>query len=80
MIKALHSDAEGPLAQEGLYLISIADVISHDDLVISFVVVEAEVVLTLWLMFGFLAVTTHVVNLRIIYYLCVFIRTQCHVL
>ena len=47
MVEALERDTERSFAKELLDLIPISDVISHDNFVVTFVIIIAEIVFTL---------------------------------
>jgi hypothetical protein len=66
VIKALDGDAERALAEELLDLISISDVIPHNDLVVALVIIVAEVVLALQGPFDLLATLPDVEDLRVV--------------
>ena len=66
MIKALDGDAERALAEELLDLIPISDMVPHDYLVVAFVIIVAEVVLTLQGPFDLLATLTDVEDLWVV--------------
>jgi hypothetical protein len=66
VIKALDGNAERALPEELLDLISISDVIPHNDLVVALVIIVAEVVLALQGPFDFLATLPDVEDLRVV--------------
>ena len=66
VIEALQSDTERTFAEELLNLIPISNVIPHNYLIVSFVVVITKVVLALKRALHFLASLANVVDLRVI--------------
>jgi len=76
VIKAFYSDTKRTLAQELLYLISIAEVISHVNLVVAFLIIITAVVLCLLRPLNLLTPDAHVVNLRVVKDLLNFVRCK----
>ena len=66
VVEALECDAEGALAEELLYLVPVADVVPHHDLIVALVVVIAEVVLALQGPLDLLAALPNVVDLGVV--------------
>jgi len=66
MVKALDCNTKGTFAEEALHFIPIPNMISHHNLVVSFMIVISIVMLTLGRTFNLLATHTNVVDLWII--------------